>query len=218
MYGGAICLRWFKDTFGNLEDLASTISEINVYEIYDRLAHKSSIGANGLFFMPYIRGSGAPYNDPGAKGAFIGFDARSKKEDFVRAIFESVGYSLKQLLVLIETHDVSVEDVAMIGGGAKSVVWRRLIADILNKKIHRVQNAQEANARGAAILGAIGTKLYENENELSREWFKEREVDIPDAEQNKEYERRFEIFNGFYDLLRPAYRQIEDLQKNAEQL
>lgn len=145
-----LSLRWFRDHFcGASQDGRVT---------YDRLTAEASTvapGADGLLWAPYLMGERTPHLDANARGALIGLTATHTRAHVVRAILEGVAFSLKDSFALIEELNLPVKSIRLGGGGAKSVLWRQIQADVYGREVEIV-NSEEGAAFGAAILAGVG--------------------------------------------------------------
>lgn len=117
-------LNWFKKTFASDESFDDMVDS----------AAKSTVGANGLLYTPYIVGERAPHPDADIRGSFTGVDGTHKKVDFVRAVLEGIIFSFKDIMDIYDENDKEFDTVVAIGGGAKSPLWLQIQADIFNKK------------------------------------------------------------------------------------
>ncbi len=138
----ASSLRWFRDTFGGN------------FEEFSEMAETVSVGAEGLIFHPYLVGELTPHANPALRGSFIGVSAGHNKAHFVRAVMEGVAMSLLDCITYLKEKGVKIGDTAfVIGGGAKSEVWRQIVADALNLKL--VQTENNDSSFGSAMCAGI---------------------------------------------------------------
>lgn len=164
-----IALKWFKDTFCELEKAEAEKNGEDVYELLNRLAEQSEPLAGGIIMLPYLAGSLQPYHAPEYRGGFLGVGLRSRKEDFVRALMEGVSYMLKENLLLLE--EISKGNggcIISMGGGAKSDIWCRIKAGVTGMEIHTCGEAETASA-GAAMLCGLGLGKYHTLHEAASE-------------------------------------------------
>jgi xylulokinase len=116
-------------------------------------------GCEGLLFLPYLSGERTPYPDPNARGVFFGLTLRHGKAHLTRAVLEGVTYGLRDSLELVRDLGLSVQQVRASGGGARSPMWRQILADLFGAEICTV-NVTEGAAYGAALLAAVGAGVY----------------------------------------------------------
>jgi len=150
MLSAAGSLRWFRDTFNPSISFDDLISEAN----------EAPAGCDGLFFLPYLTGERTPHPDPLARGAFIGLTVRHGFQHMVRSVLEGVAYGLRDSFELMQQAGLSeVTQVRITGGGAKSPLWRQIIANIFSVEIVTI-NSIEGAAFGAALLAATGSGAF----------------------------------------------------------
>src|SRR6185436_3810240 len=133
--GGA--LRWYRDVLGDGERLAAELRRVDPYEIITDTASTARPGAGGLIFLPYLMGERTPHNDAAARGALIGLTARTTKAEISLAVLEGITFGLADSLSLMRgvgagngASPVSIDEIRLTGGGARSPFWRQLMADV----------------------------------------------------------------------------------------
>ncbi len=190
-----LSLRWIREQiFSDSEQLP-----------YSRLTEWAAMappGANGLIYLPYIAGERTPHMNPEAKGALLGLTIQHGKEDMVRAVMEGVAMACFDAYSVLKELDGSPNLIVMAGGGARSRLWRQIIADIFNLPVQSPA-VQEQAAYGAAILAGSGAK-YHSLSQAARQWSN---YGTP-VEPNPQHHERYRSLFGIY---RSAYRatQIE---------
>lgn len=185
--------RWFHHTF---MPKAS-------YREMDHLAMQAQVGSKGLLFAPYLVGERAPYADSQIRGSFIGIDATDKMGDFIRSVMEGVSFSFRDLLKIYEQHGAHVDSVIIIGGGAKSPIWPQIEADILDKKVVKLQSEQGPSL-GAAMLVAVGLGWYSDFKQCAQQFVKFGKVYQPIA-------KNVAIYNKLYPVYHQIYQQTKGL-------
>ncbi len=160
-----------------------------------------------LFFLPYLNGERAPINNPNAKGIFIGLRIDHTNEHLGRAVIEGVTYSLKQTFEIVKNLGVNMKSVKITGGGAKSVIWAQMIADIFNIKIETIQS-EEGPAYGAAILAMVGDGLYSSVEKACEELIKIKQEFYPNSEFVNLYNQKYDIYKKIYPHIRELYKEI----------
>jgi xylulokinase len=149
-----LSLRWFRDNFG--------VEATGARESYDRLteeAAKIPSGSNGLLWTPYLMGERTPHLDANARAALIGLTASHTRAHVVRAILEGVAFSLRDTFSIFAEIGVPVTSIRLGGGGARSPLWRQIQADVYGHAVEIVE-AEEGAAHGAAILAAVGARIW----------------------------------------------------------
>jgi xylulokinase len=150
-----LSLRWFRDRFMN----GYTEDRRNPYEQLTAEASTVAAGADGLLWAPYLMGERTPHLDPNARGALIGLTASHTRAHVLRAIMEGVAFSLKDTFTIFQEMNVPVNSIRLGGGGARSVLWRQIQADVYAHEVE-VLEAEEGAAFGAAILAGVGAKIW----------------------------------------------------------
>jgi len=151
-----LSLRWFRD------QLANNLGAKPGTDPYDHLTAEASAtppGADGLLWTPYLMGERTPHLDPEARAVLAGLTALHTRGHIVRAILEGVAFSLKDTFTIFEEMHVPVKNIRLGGGGARSPLWRQIQADVYNHEVEIVE-AEEGAAYGAAILAAVGAKIW----------------------------------------------------------
>jgi len=151
--------RWYRDTLGDVERAQAEESGRDPYDLLTEAAAEVPPGCEGLLFLPYLTGERTPYPDPNARGVFFGLTLRHSKAHLTRAVLEGVTYGLLDSLELMRRLGLSIEQVRASGGGARSLLWRQILADVFNTEIVTV-NVTEGAAYGAALLAGVGAGVY----------------------------------------------------------
>lgn len=151
-------LRWFRDTLASGQEAIGRTGG----DSYDALLGEAAgiePGADGLFFLPYLAGERTPHMDPHARAAWIGLSLAHDRRHLLRALIEGVSFALKDALELIEAQGVSPDLLFAVGGGARSVLWRQILAATLGMRLQRLE-VEEGPAMGAALLAAVGAAVH----------------------------------------------------------
>ncbi|MGI9416316.1 MAG: xylulokinase [Geminicoccaceae bacterium] len=150
-------LRWYRD---NLARLTADEGDDAYGEIFSRAAEVAP-GADDLFYLPYLAGERTPHMDPFARGAFAGLTLAHDNRHMARALIEGVSFALKDSLDLIQALGISPHVLQVVGGGARSPIWRRWLAAILGADLQRLE-VEEGPAMGAALLAAVGAGFFDD--------------------------------------------------------
>ena len=184
----ASSLRWFRDTFGG------------EYSEFDELAKSVDIGANGLLFHPYLTGELTPHANPLLKGSFIGVSAGHTKAHFIRAVMEGVALSLLDCKRYLEEKGVQIGASAYaIGGGAKSEVWRQMVADALNLTLIRTENND--SSFGSAMCAGIYAGFFKDFDDAKAKCQKVVGETKPIPKNTEKYARIFEKYKKISNFL-----------------
>ncbi len=198
--GAGLSLQWFRSRFAPDSDYDALTAE----------AALSPAGADGLFWLPYLMGERTPHLDANARAAWIGLTAKHQRADLTRAVLEGVCYSQKDSLEIIIALGANPSAVRLSGGGAKSLFWSQLFADIFDRSTSTLET-QEGSAYGAALLAMIGTGEYASAAELCSVAIKEVTVKQPDRIAADFYRKSYEIYRSLYPALKPAFQSIAEL-------
>jgi len=151
--------RWYRDALGQHEKNIAAQTGRDVYDVLTAEAAQAPPGCEGLLFLPYLTGERTPYPDPNARGVFFGLTVRHGKAHLTRAVLEGVTFGLRDSLELMRNLGMPLTQVRASGGGARSALWRQILADVFNTEIATV-NVTEGAAYGAALLAGVGVGVY----------------------------------------------------------
>jgi xylulokinase len=209
MSAAGAAVRWLRDTV--FSSVGSR--EPDDYAWINAEAAKSVPGAGGVVFLPYLLGERTPVWDPGARGAWVGMSIETGRHDLVRAVLESAGYGMRQILEIEETQrDSEVGEVLIVGGGARNRFWTQSKADITGKRYCRAGEVESAS-RGAAMLAAVGSGAHDDV------WDASAAVGLPETEPvepttdpavREIYDRRYRVFKSLYPALRELFGELRD--------
>jgi xylulokinase len=193
MLSAAGALRWLRDATDPGAEFPALIAE----------AERWAPGAEGLTFLPYLAGERTPHADPGARGAFAGLSLSHDRGALVRAVLEGVAYGLRDSLDLVRETGAPAEIGRVSGGGARSDLWLRIVASVLELPLQRVA-VQEGAAYGAALLGGVAGGVFAGPREAVAACVRPGEVIDPEPAWVTAYAERRERFTGLYPALRGA--------------
>lgn len=181
------------------------VNESKDYKYYNEIAEKIEVGSKGLFFMPYLIGERTPHNDSNIRGSFIGLTHNHKKGEMTRAVLEGVAFALRDSFELLKEMDIKIEKIRVSGGGARSRLWKQILADVLGKIVVSIDSAAEGPALGAAILAAVGAGRYESVEKACKDIINEIETCEPNLENVIIYDRKYKKFKRLYPMLKEFY-------------
>jgi len=209
--GGAInnagiILRWFRDVFGQPEIEAAQQRGVDPYEVIAEKASTVKPGAGGLIMVPFFAGERFPVRDHKARGVIFGLTLAHGRAHLIRAIMESVVFTLKWIMEAMEEQGLAINEVRVSGGGARSHIWRQIQADVLGKPVAHTK-IEEASALGTAMLAAISLGIYKDLNDASRNMVKIVERHTPNPEVHQKYESMFQMYKELYGALRKFYEE-----------
>ena len=197
----ALCMRWLRDAF--YKDAAA--DGRNLYAVMDDEAQTSSIGANGVFFHPYLQGERCPYWDADLRASFTGVSIASTRGDFCRALMEGVAFSLRDCYGTLEEMKLPVKRIFLIGGGARSKLWSEIVANVFHCEV-AVPMPGDASF-GACLLAGTGIGLFRDVKDAVAKCLHVDRTIRPDPAAAAQYDRLFKIYRKIHDALAPVYRQ-----------
>jgi xylulokinase len=157
-----------------------------------------------LYWIPYLMGERTPHLDAAARGGWIGLTAKHTRADLIRALIEGVSYSQKDGLDLIAAMGVHAASVRASGGGARSRVWRQILADVFGTPVATLAS-QEGSALGAAILAMVATGEYSSVPEACGAIVRDQEIVEPRREEAKIYAAGHAVYRSLYPALKPLF-------------
>jgi xylulokinase len=200
--------RWFRDTFCQAEVAQAEREGRSVYALLHTLAAEVAPGAEGLMFHPYLIGERSPYWDANLRGSFTGATMRHGKGHFMRALLEGVAFSLRDCLGTILEMQLPVDEIRLIGGGAKSDLWAQILADVFDRPI--VRPAGTDASFGSAMLAGVGVGLFADEADAVHQCTKVHDTLRPRSEQVATYAKLFPLYRQIHDDLAATYTRLAD--------
>lgn len=200
-------LRWYRDALAETEvDLAGRLG-VDPYDLITGEAANAPVGSEGLVFLPYLTGERTPYPDPDARGIFFGLSLRHDKRHLGRAVVEGVSFALRDSFEILRAMGVPIGEVRVSGGGARSQVWREILAAALNTSLCQAA-AEEGPALGVALLAGVGTGLYPSVQEACALTIAAQEVTpAPPPAQVRSYDAFYGIYRGLYAQLKGLFAE-----------
>ena len=181
------------------------VNESKDYGYYNEIAEKVEVGSKGLYFLPYLIGERTPHNDSNVRGSFIGLTHNHKKGEMTRAVLEGVAFALRDSFELLKVMEIKIDKIRVSGGGAKSLLWKQILADVLGKPVISIDSAAEGPALGAAIMAAVGAGRYESVEKACKDIINEVETCEPNLENVIIYDRKYKKFKRLYPMLKEFY-------------
>ncbi|MBC7876041.1 MAG: xylulokinase [Anaerolineales bacterium] len=198
MLSAAGSLQWYRDM------LASNMS-------FDELLKEAGsipAGSEGLQFLPYLSGERTPHPDPLARGAFIGLTLRHSRAHMTRAVLEGVSFGLKDSFTLIQNAGLgAITQVRASGGGTKSILWRQILASVLDAELVTV-NTTEGAAYGAALLAGVGAGVWADVISACKASVKITGSTQPDLFQVDAYKKSYSLYQELYPILKPSFEKM----------
>ena len=179
----------------------------NAYAVMDGEAAKVPAGCSGMFFHPYLQGEITPYSDTKLRASFTGVTSMHTKAHFTRAVMEGVAFSLKQSVQVLERLNIRFMDpLRIIGGGAKSELWRQIVADVLGMPLQRMHS--DDSSIGSAMLAGVATGIFSSYEDSVNRCSRMGEMVYPNEANREVYEKNFAIYAKIAEALKDIYHLL----------
>ncbi len=197
MLSAASCNKWFCENILRTADYAAEQSAIRA----------DVLGKNRVFFLPYLMGERSPVNDTDARGTFVGLSMDTTRADMVQSVLEGVAFGLRDSLEVARSLGLSITRSKLCGGGAKSPLWRRILANVLGVRLE-VPQTEEGPGYGGAMLAMVGCGLFPDVRTAAQTLTAVRETVEPEPELSALYDARYRQFQEIYPAVRDLYKKI----------
>lgn len=198
--GGAL-LKWFRDTFAQVEKAAA---QAKGADVYDLLLAEMPLEPTDLMVLPHFAVTGPPYFDENPRGLIAGLTLETSRGAFIKALLEGATYYFREGMELMADADIQIDECRVTGGGAKSNAWLQLTADILGRPLARPR-VTEASSLGAVILAGVGADVYGSVEEAIDQLVQVEGVFAPDPARHAQYTERFARYRELYPFVRVLY-------------
>ena len=195
MLSAASCNKWWMDEILKTKDYADEQKGID------------KLGENHVFFLPYLMGERSPWNNPNARATFTGITMDTTREDMTQAVLEGVAFATRDMYEVAKSIGVAPKRTMICGGGAKSPLWRRMIANILNVEVD-VPSCEEGPGMGGAMLAMVACGAYKSVEDAAAAIVKVDKTEKPDPELVAKYEARYQQFKTIYPALADTFDKI----------
>ena len=197
MLSAASCNKWLMDDILRTKDYAGEQAPIT----------DDKLGTNHVYFLPYLMGERSPINDTNARGAFIGMSMDTSRADMTQAVLEGVAFAIRDSVEVAESLGIPLESSMLCGGGAKSPLWRRILANVLNMPL-TIPASEQGPGMGGAMLAMVACGAYASVAEVCQKLVTVSETVAPDPEIAARYEARYRQFRLIYPALKGLYPQL----------
>lgn len=197
MLSAASCNKWW------LSDIIGTVD----YAAEQNPITEDMLGNNHVFYLPYLMGERSPHNNPAARATFTGMSMDTTRTDMTQAVLEGVAFAIRDSFEVAKSLGIHITETKICGGGAKSLLWRKMIANVLNIKVC-VLDKEEGPSLGAAMLAAVGTGKYSDVAAAAEHIVHTVATVEPDPEIAARYEKKYQQFKQIYPALRPVFDVI----------
>lgn len=197
MLSAASCNKWFMDDVLNDKDYQAIQSDIT----------ENMLGKNRVYFLPYLMGERSPINDTNARGTFIGMSADTSRTDMLQAVLEGVAFAIRDSFEIAKSLGIAIERSNICGGGAKSLLWKKIMANVLGIPLDTVKTEQ-GPGYGGAILAMVGCEEYNSVKEACNSLVEISDTVYPDKELTVLYEKKYNKFKKIYPALKEVFADI----------
>lgn len=193
----ASCNKWWMEEILKSSDFAGEQADIG----------DEKLGRNHVYYLPYLMGERSPLNDPLARSCFIGMTMDSSREDMTQAVFEGVAFALRDCLEVAKAQGICLDSTMICGGGAKSPLWRKIIANVMNLEVN-IPKSEEGPGMGGAMLAMVACGAYASVSEAAAAIVKVTETVKPDKEIAARYEERYQTYRKLYPALKQVFPEM----------
>ena len=198
MLSAASCNKWWAEEILGNGDFASLQKEIT----------DEKLGKNHVFFLPYLMGERSPINDTNARGTFIGMTMDNSRADMTQAVLEGVAFGIRDSLEVARSMGIDIKKSRICGGGAKSMLWKKIFANICNLEIESIE-AEEGPGYGGAMLAMVACGEYPDVKTIAEKFVKVSGVVKPEEELTALYEERYQAFRKIYPSVKELFAELK---------
>ena len=194
MLSAASCNKWWMEGMIGTGEYAAEQAGITT----------EKLGRNHVFFLPYLMGERSPINDTNARGTFVGLTMDNTRTDMTQAVLEGVAFAMRDSLEVARSLGIDVKTSRICGGGAKSPLWRRMIANICNLKLELIE-LEEGSGYGGAMLAAVACGAFPDVETAAEKLVNVAGTVEPEPELAARYEARYQKFRRIYPALKDLF-------------
>ena len=198
MLSAASCNKWFCDEILKTQDYAGEQAEIT----------DEKLGRNRVFFLPYLMGERSPINDTDARGTFIGLSMDSARSDMMQAVLEGVAFAIRDSFEVAGSLGIRIERSMLCGGGAKSPLWRKIMANVLDLPLD-IPQTEEGPGYGGAMLAMVGCGQYASVKACADALVHTTETVLPEPALAERYEAAYRKFQKIYPAVKGLFRELQ---------
>ena len=193
MLSAASCNKWWNEEILKTKDFAAEQAGI------------TKLGENNVFYLPYLMGERSPHNDPKVRAMFMGMSMDTTRADMTQAVLAGVTFGLRDSLEVARGLGINIERTRICGGGAKSPLWKKMVANIMNLKVDVIES-EEGPALGGAMLAAVGCGEYPDVETAAAKIVKVIDTVEPEPGLVAKYEERYQKFKRIYPTVKDLYQ------------
>lgn len=198
MLSAASCNKWWMDEIIGTKD----------YPAEQKPITDDKLGENNVYYLPYLMGERSPHNNPDARALFIGMSMDSTRADMTQAVLEGVAFAIRDSFEVAKDLGIKIEETKICGGGAKSPLWRKIIANVLNIKVNIIES-EEGPGLGGAMLAAVACGEYASVEEAAEKIVKVIDTVEPDAALAAKYDAKYAKFKEIYPTVKALYDTLK---------
>lgn len=194
MLSAASCNKWLMDEIYQTSDYGAEQAPIT----------QDKLGENHVYFLPYLMGERSPINDTNARGTFIGMTMDTTRADLTQAVLEGVAFAIRDSVEVARSLGITVSSSKICGGGAKSPLWKKMIANILNAELECLESEQ-GPGMGGAMLAMVACGEYASVQEVCDKFVHVASTVKPEPELVEKYEKRYQQFKKIYPACKALF-------------
>ena len=195
MLSAASCNKWWMDEVLRTKEYGEEQKKI------------TKLGENNVFYLPYLMGERSPHNDPKARATFTGMTMDTTREDMTQAVLEGVAFGLRDSLEVARNLGIKIERTKICGGGAKSPLWKKIIANVMNLKVDVIES-EEGPGYGGAMLAAVGCGAFVSVEDAADKLVKVVDTVEPEESLVRKYEERYRQFQKIYPAMKELFQEM----------
>jgi len=205
MLSAAGSLQWYRDAL---------YPNVSFQELVNEAAEVAP-GSDGLLFLPYLCGERTPHPDPLARGSWVGLTTRHTRAHLTRAVLEGVAFGFKDMFSLMQDVGLGeIDEVRVSGGGAKSNLWRQILADVLESELVTV-NTTEGAAYGAALLAGVAAGVWPNVDRACAQTIRVSDRVTPSETNTARYAEMYRQYQSLYPALRTVSHSLSEIESSS---
>ena len=198
MLSAASCLKWLMEDILHSTDYTGEQAAIT----------EDKLGRNQVFFLPYMMGERSPINDVRARGTFVGMTMSTTRADLIQAVLEGVSFAIRDSLEVARSLGIDISSSMICGGGAKSPLWQRIMANVLGITLKKAATEQGPGF-GGAILAMVASGAYPTVGDACGKLITVASEIAPEKELTARYEERYQAFRKIYPALKELFPQLQ---------
>ena len=199
MLSAASCNKWWMDEIIGTKDYGKEQEPIT----------DDKLGTNNVFYLPYLMGERSPHNNPDARAMFIGMSMDTTRADMTQAVLEGVAFAMRDCYEIAKDLGINITETKICGGGAKSPLWRKIMANVLNINVNIIES-EEGPGLGGAMLAAVACGEYTSVQEAADKIVKVIGTEKPDPALAAKYDERYAKFKEIYPTVKSLYDTLKD--------